>query len=217
MFAALAKKKHRRGWSIPPLRDRPRAEKYFARPGSVSRAWTQDVESGGVAGNRAFAHDIAKRDFGKRCALGRPPPGLDLLCLGGIRGSAQFCPSCCARLWPPVRMRISSRSNSARPPETGNSNRPCAVIVSAIVSAHAAPSEWKRAFFSVIAAGVFSSSGRARVAVDPRHDHHVPAASAGTSRCSCGRLVLAPLATARNTLLAQAARSCRPQAACPPP
>jgi hypothetical protein len=61
-----------------------------------------------------FAHDIAKRGFGKRCALGPPLPGLDRLCLGGIRGSAQRCPSCCARLRPSCGCE-SARARTARP------------------------------------------------------------------------------------------------------
>jgi hypothetical protein len=40
----------------------------------------------------------------------------------------------------PVRMRISSRSNSARPPNTVSIKRPCAVVV----SAHASPSVGNR-------------------------------------------------------------------------
>ena len=77
-------------------------------------------------------------------------------------------------------------------PATVSISRPCAVVVSAYVS----PSERKPAFFSVIAASVFN---RSQVERATRSSHVTitmsPGASFGTSRASCGRSVLAPLAT----------------------
>jgi hypothetical protein len=44
----------------------------------------------------------------------------------------ELTPRACARLRPsPVRARISSRSNSAKPPRTVSIRRPCGVVVSA--------------------------------------------------------------------------------------
>src|SRR5262249_45573683 len=62
-----------------------------------------------------------------------------LQCLLALMGSqlprpAEATPRSLARFLPPVRARISSRSNSARPPSTVSISRPCAVVVSAQVS-----------------------------------------------------------------------------------
>ena len=49
-------------------------------------------------------------------------------------GRPNLTPGACARFLPsPVRARISSRSNSARPPSTVSISRPCGVVVSAQV------------------------------------------------------------------------------------
>src|SRR5215813_8426158 len=52
-----------------------------------------------------------------------------------LRGRPNRTPRSLARFRPsPVRARISSRSNSAKPPRTVSISRPCAVVVSAHVS-----------------------------------------------------------------------------------
>ena len=53
-----------------------------------------------------------------------------------LRGRPNLTPRSCARFLPsPVRARISSRSNSARPPRTVSISRPCGLVVSAHVPA----------------------------------------------------------------------------------
>jgi hypothetical protein len=76
---------------------------------------------------------------------------LALLMIGQFRFAAELAPLALARSRPsPVRVRIKSLSNSARPPNTVSIKRPCAVMV----SAHVSPSEQKPAFLTVIAASV---------------------------------------------------------------
>jgi tetratricopeptide (TPR) repeat protein len=118
-----------------------------------------------------------------------------------------FCPRATARARPsPVRARIRSRSNSARPPSTVSIKRPCDVVV----SAHVSPSDLKPAFLAVIAASLFNRSrvDRARrsslVTVSTS-----PASSTSSKRRSCARSVFAPLATSRKTFLHPALVSCR--------
>ena len=67
----------------------------------------------------------------------------------------------------PVRVRISSRSNSARPPKTVNISLPCAVVVSAQVSR----SDLKPAPFSATAPSRFRSS-RVDLASRSSQCHH---------------------------------------------
>src|SRR5580704_13956415 len=87
-----------------------------------------------------------------------------------LNGRPIFCPRATARARPsPVRARIRSRSNSARPPSTVNIKRPCDVVV----SAHASPSERKPAFLPVIAASVFNRSRVDRASRSSRVTIHV--------------------------------------------
>jgi hypothetical protein len=105
-----------------------------------------------------------------------------------------------------VRVRIRSCSNSARPPKMVSIKRPWGVVV----SAHASPSERKPAFLSVIAASVFNRSRVERASRSSRVTISTsPASSWSITRRSCARSVLAPLATARNTLTAPGDMSAR--------
>src|SRR3984893_10653041 len=86
-------------------------------------------------------------------------------------GRPILCPRATARARPsPVRARIKSLSNSARPPSTVSIKRPCDVVV----SAHVSPRDLKPAFLAVIAASVFNRSrvDRAR-RVEPGDCKHV--------------------------------------------
>ena len=102
-------------------------------------------------------------------------------------GRPIFTPRAMARLRPsPVLVRISSRSNSARPPRTVKLSRPRALVV----SAHVSPSDRKPAFRSVIVARVFSRSalsGPNRRAWSPSA-HHRPRAGQAPCEADCGRL-----------------------------
>ena len=81
------------------------------------------------------------------------PPGAGAQ--SGCGGRPKRTPRALARVRPsPVRARISSRSNSARPPKTVSINRPCAVVVSAHVSCR----DLKPAPASAMAANVLSES-----------------------------------------------------------
>jgi hypothetical protein len=83
----------------------------------------------------------------------------------------RLLPAALARARPsPVRVRINSRSNSARPPRTVSIKRPCAEVV----SAHASPSERKAGFLlGDRYKRVQQVAGRAGEAIKPRHHHHV--------------------------------------------
>ena len=103
-----------------------------------------------------------------------------------------------------VRARMRSRSNSARPPNTVNMSRPCDVVV----SAQASLSERKPAFRSAMAASVFSRSLVERARRSSRVTISTsPAPSEAMALRNWMRLVLAPLATSRNTFPAPAAFS----------
>src|SRR6516164_5826812 len=119
----------------------------------------------------------------------------------------RLCPFALARARPSlVRARISSRSNSARPPKTVSIKRPCAVVV----SAHASAKDRKPAFRSVIASSVFNRSRVDRARRSSRVTVRTsPGPSSANTRRSCARSVLAPLAVSRNTFPAPAARSWR--------
>src|SRR6516165_8696187 len=80
-------------------------------------------------------------------------------------------PRALARLRPsPVRARISSRSNSARPPRIVSISRPCAVVVSAQLSF----SDLKPAPRLLISASTLSRfPGRARQPIEPADNHRV--------------------------------------------
>jgi len=72
------------------------------------------------------------------------------------------------------------------------------------------PSDRKPAFFSVIAASVFNRSRVDRASRSSRVTISTsPTLISASNRRSCGRSVLAPLATSRNTFPAPAARSWR--------
>jgi hypothetical protein len=69
----------------------------------------------------------------------------------------------------PVRVLISSRSNSPRPPRTVSISRPCGVVV----SHHASLSDRKPAPAAVTAARTFSKSRVEREPVKTRHHQHI--------------------------------------------
>ena len=95
-----------------------------------------------------------------------------------------------------VRAWISSRSNSAKPPRTVSTSRPCGVVVSAHVSA----SDRNPALRSVTAASVLR---RPRVERARRSSlvttSTSPGSSAAIARRSRARSALAPLTASRNT------------------
>jgi hypothetical protein len=103
-----------------------------------------------------------------------------------------------ARLRPsPVRARINSRSNSAKPPSTVSISRPWALVV----SAHASWRLLKPAPRAVIAAITLS---RSRVDLASRSSRVTTSTSPGSSRpiafTSSGRSVFAPDIFSLNTL-----------------
>jgi hypothetical protein len=88
----------------------------------------------------------------------------------------RLCPFALARARPsPVRMQISSRSNSASPPKTVSIKRPCAVVV----SAHVSPSDGKPALLGDRRERVQQVTGRSSQPVKPRHHHHVAGVELG--------------------------------------
>ena len=148
--------------------------------------------------NRRPADVVAARDTALRFSRCDPRPCFALLVRGELRLRPIFTPRALARSRPsPVRTRIRSRSNSARPPSTVSISRPCDVVV----SAHASPSDRNPAFLPVMAARVFDRSRVDRASRSSRVTHTSPASSWPSSRRSCARSVLAPLATSRNTFL----------------
>src|SRR5712691_2177152 len=114
------------------------------------------------------------------------------------RGRPNRTPRSFARLRPtPVRARINSRSNSARPPSTVSISRPWALVVSAQASLRLL----KPAPRSAIAAITLS---RSRVDLASRSSRVTTSTSPGSSRpiafTSSGRSVLAPDTFSLNTL-----------------
>ena len=73
---------------------------------------------------------ITSGDVGLRLAISKALDGFSPLM--GFDGRPNLIPRAFAHCLPSVvRARISSRSNSARPPSTVSINRPCGVVVSA--------------------------------------------------------------------------------------
>jgi hypothetical protein len=80
------------------------------------------------------------------------------------------CPRAFARMRPSaVRVRIRSRSTSARPPSTAIIKRPVLVAV----SVHGSASDRNCPLASTICLTMAKVEGRARQPVDARHRHHV--------------------------------------------
>jgi hypothetical protein len=101
------------------------------------------------------------------------------------------CPRALARLRPSaVRMRIRSRATSASPLSTEIIKRPVLVAV----SAHGSASDRNRPPLSTICLTMESRAGEA---VDPRHRHHSPGASALRSLSNARRSGRAPVAFSR--------------------
>ena len=97
-----------------------------------------------------IAGDVAER-FASVASTNR----FAALVRGQFEGAAQALPRALARSRPSlVRARISSRSNSAKPPSTVKIRRPWRVVV----SAHVSPSERKPGRLAVIAASVLRRS-----------------------------------------------------------
>jgi hypothetical protein len=94
--------------------------------------------------NRRPADIVALRQFLQRSALRAPSDGLFLLGRCEGRGAAHVLPLGLARLLPSaVRVRIRSRSTSARPPRTASIKRPVLVPVSAHGSARIGIAPWR--------------------------------------------------------------------------
>src|SRR2546427_4687729 len=102
-----------------------------------------------------MAHVIGAGDLRQRLAVGATTVRLALLVRGEFWPAAEF-DAACLRAYASltVRARISSRSNSAKPPRTGSIRRPCGVVV----SAQASPGDLKPAPVAVMAASVLSRS-----------------------------------------------------------
>jgi len=118
MLAALGKTKHRAG------------SFFFLGHG------LKNLGGSGGAANGGFADGIAAGEFVERSALRAAAAGLFLLLRVRVRAGGRpiCCPRALARLLPSaVRVRIRSRSTSAKPPNTASIKRP--VLVSAHSSA----------------------------------------------------------------------------------
>jgi hypothetical protein len=114
--------------------------------------------------------------------------------LAGIARRPLRCPRFCARLRPSaVRVRIRSRSRSARPPKTAIINRPVLVPV----SAHGSASERNGALASTICLMIAKRAKVLREAVNPRHSHPVAGSEGGEHSQK-----LAPVAVRARHLLA---------------
>src|SRR5262249_25074979 len=141
--------------------------------------------------NRGLAHTVGARQIGLHSALREPLESL--LALVGcqlLTGRPNFTPRALARLRPSsVRARISSRSNSARPPRTISNSLPCGVVVSAQASA----SDLKLAPALATAQRMLSKSLVDRASRSSRVTTSTsPASSLRIALASSGRSVLAP-------------------------
>jgi len=119
--------------SIPAFHARPGAVGILPPPsrGSSSTRRKPDLGAGGAAhgGNAAV---VAVGQFLQRRALHAASSGLFPLRRVRAGGRPICCPRALARLLPSaVRVRIRSRSTSARPPKTASIKRPVLVPVSA--------------------------------------------------------------------------------------
>src|SRR5262249_14039504 len=75
---------------------------------------------------------VTSGDVSLRLAISKALDGFSPLMGVSFGGRPNLTPRAFARCLPSVvRARISSRSNSARPPSTVSINRPCGVVVSA--------------------------------------------------------------------------------------
>ena len=126
-------------------------------------------------------------------------------CFVSFGGRPMWTPRDRARFLPsPVRARIRSRSNSARPPSTVSINLPCAVVV----SAHASANERKPAPAFAIASMMLRRSRVDRASRSSRVTSSVsPSAIVFKARVSSLRSAFAPLAVSRWIRAAPAALS----------
>jgi hypothetical protein len=120
-----------------------------------------------------------------------------------VGGRPIWTPRALARVRPsPVRARINSRSNSARPPRTIGIKRPCGVVV----SAHVSPRERNPAPAFATVSRMFKRSRVDRANRPRRVTSNVsPAPRACNAFASSRRSALAPLAVSENTDAAPAA------------
>src|SRR5262249_34128139 len=138
--------------------------------------------------NRGLAHTVGARQIGLHSPVSEPLYSLLALVAVSLTGRPNFTPRALARLRPSsVRARISSRSNSARPPRTVSNSLPCGVVVSAQASA----SDLKLAPALATASRMLSKSlvdrasrsSRVTTSRSPASSLRIALASSGRSAC----------------------------------
>ena len=106
----------------------------FATPRSCTARLTTGRFSLQPADGRGV-HVVGTRHISLRFPIGEPCQGFLPLVWRQLPGRPNRTPRSFARFLPsPVRARISSRSNSAKPPRIVSISRPCGLVVSAQVS-----------------------------------------------------------------------------------
>ena len=95
-------------------------------------------------------HVVSSRHVRLRLASLKPRQSLLPLVRRSLRGLPNLTPRSLARFLPsPVRARINSRSNSAKPPRTVSIKRPCGLVVSGVLQRFEARATLRQGFDDV--------------------------------------------------------------------